>query len=98
MYTLAGNPGANNKNFWQYTGLNYIAAPNGTCVNVLPPQNLTNLGYLYNGAYNVWGNSSTYFTGAKPALAFDWCMRAYVAVQPATDYPVSGAGFQGTLV
>jgi len=106
-YQLAGNPGANNQ-LWQYTGLNYAAAPNGTAVNVLPPQNLTNLGYLFpvvnqaTGAVTVtsfaFGGSNTYFS-ANPPLALDMAMRAYCAAPYlANSYPVNASPngqFQG---
>jgi len=87
-YITAASSGADNT-LCNYTGLNYAVAPNGTPLNVLPPQNLTDLGYVYNGQYSQWGDSASagFYSGK---LAFDWSMRAYIAVPaqaPFASYP-----------
>lgn len=108
-YQTVGNAGSHNQ-LWQYSGLDYAAAPNGTALNVLPPQNLTNLGYVFpqvtNGVlkYNhfEFNDSQNYF-GPSPStgkrLAFDMSMRAYCsAYNVANSYPVTQSAnglFQG---
>ena len=90
-YQVVPSSGTDTK-LCNYTGLNYSVAPNGTPLNVLPPQNLTDLGYLYAGQYLQWGDSATSnFYSASPPLAFDLSMRAYVAT-PTTSYPFSNGG------
>jgi hypothetical protein len=109
-YQIVANSGASNK-LCDYCGLNYAEAPNGTPLNVLPPQHLTDLGYLYNGTqqnpfvtassgsnYNPWGDSAdSNFYKANPPLALDLSMRAYVAT-PTTSYPYVTAVAAGTTV
>ncbi len=102
VYQVVGSPGTTGQ-LWEYSGFNYGVQPNGTALNVLPPQNLTYIGSIYNGNYTGPGggsNTSPYnaATGSPP-LAFDFAIRSYVpwpgAQNPTTagvcyPYPTSG--------
>jgi len=103
VYTVVGTPG--NGQLWQYAGLNYDAEPNGTAVNVLPPQNLDFLGFVYGNTNFSYANSNTAFSNANPPLAFDIAIADYVPWPAGTiagaynaaykTYPINGSGFQG---
>lgn len=107
VYQTVGSPGGGPgaAQLWQYAGLNYTSQPNGTPVNVLPPQNLDYLGFLYGNRHISIGGSDTTFDQASPPLAFDVSIAHYIP-WPArsipgtynysfTTVPVSGSGFQG---
>ncbi len=103
VYTVVGTPG--NGQLWQYAGLDYGAEPNGTAVNILPPQNLDFLGFVYGNTNFSYANSNTAFDNANPPLAFDIAIADYVPWPAGTivgaynaaykTYPINGNGFQG---
>ncbi len=106
-YDVVGSPGSGAAagQLWQYSGLDYVNEPNGTALNVLPPQNLDYLGYIYANVHTNYANSNVAFDQVSPPLAFDYAIRDYVC-WPAgiagtpnsvnTCYPNNGAlGFQG---
>jgi len=80
VYQVVSTPGGGSGagQLWQVLGHNDTNQPNGTAVNVLPPQNLDFVGYLYGTIYYPYASSSSTFDQLNPPLAFDMAIRSYV--------------------
>ncbi len=83
-YDVVGTP--NSGQLWDYTGLNYANQPNGTALNVLPPQNLDFLGKIYENAHVNYSNSGSDFTPTTAPLALDYAIRSYVCWPAGTAF------------
>jgi Flp pilus assembly protein TadG len=78
VYNVVGSPGSGTGagQLWQYSGLDYSAAQNGTALNVLPPQNLDFIGIIFANNYSgSFANASSVFTNG---LAYDMAIAHYV--------------------
>jgi len=110
VYQVVSTPGGGSGagKLWQVLGHDDVFQPNGTAVNVLPPQNLDFMGKIFGTVYHAYASSSSAFDQLNPPLAFDIAIRSYVpwpaasAALPNTVYnhnyttaPYSGSGFQG---
>jgi len=110
VYQVVSSPGSGSGagQLWQVLGHNSESQPNGTAVNVLPPQNLDFVGKTYATVSIPYAGSAKAFDQLSTPLAFDYAIASYVPWPagspnlPSTvynhnyaTYPSRGSGFQG---
>jgi len=110
VYQVVSSPGSGSGagQLWQVLGHDDTYQPNGTAVNVLPPQNLDFVGKTYATVSIPYAASAKAFDQLGTPLAFDYAIASYVpwpagsAGLPKTvynhnyaTYPFFGIGLQG---
>ena len=91
IYQVVSSPGGGSGagQLWQVLGHDDGNQPNGTAVNVLPPQNLDFVGKTYGTVSIPYAGSAKAFDILGTPLAFDYAIRSYV------PWPAGSAGLSG---